>query len=86
MGDIRNMKQYKVYYIIKENNHGYLNRFIVEADNQKRAFLAVKNVVKKETGKHAFHITCKEPIENKYGLEYDGMIYTRYNKLLGRLW
>ena len=47
---------------------------------------AVRNVVKKETGKHAFHTTCKEPIETNYGLYFDGGTYTRYNKLLGRLW
>lgn len=80
------MKQYKVYFIIKENNHGYLNHFIVEANNQKQAFTAVRNVVKKETGKHAFHTTCKEPIETDYGLYFNGGTYTRYNKLLGRLW
>lgn len=80
------MKYYKVYFIIKENNHGYLNHFIVEANNQKEAFRIVKNVVKNETGKTAFHTTCEEPIENDYGLYFDGGTYTRYNKLLGRLW
>lgn len=80
------MKQYKVYFIIKENNHGYLNHLIVEANNQKQAFTAVRDVVKKETGRHAFHTTCKEPIETDYGLYFDGGTYTRYNKLLGRLW
>ena len=40
-------KYYKVYFIIKENGHGYLNHFIVKANNQKQAFLAVKNMVKK---------------------------------------
>lgn len=80
------MKQYKVYFIIKENGHGYLNYFIVEADNQKQAFLMVKNVVKKEFDKHAFHVTCKEPIETDCGLNFDGGTYTRYNKWSGRLW
>lgn len=80
------MRYYKVYYIIKENNHGYLNRFVVKANNQKEAFKAVKNMVKKETGKTAFHTTCKEPIETDYGLYFNGGTYTRYNKLLERLW
>lgn len=80
------MKTYKVYYIIKENRHGYLHHMIVEANNQKEAFSAVKSYMRKRIGKNAFHVTCKEPIENKYGLVYDGMTYTKYNKLLERLW
>ena len=43
-------------------------------------------MVKKETGKTAFHTTCKEPIETDYGLYFNGGTYTRYNKLLERLW
>ena len=46
----------------------------------------VKNVVKNETGKTAFHTTCEEPIRNNYGLNFDGKTYTKYNELLGRLW
>lgn len=80
------MRYYKVYFIIKENGHGYLNHFIVKANNQKEAFRMVKNVVKNETGKTAFHTTCKEPIKNNYGLNFDGKTYTKYNELLGRLW
>ena len=80
------MRYYKVYFIIKENGHGYLNHFIVEANNQKEAFRIVKNVIKNETGKTAFHTTCEEPIKNNYGLYFDGRTYTKYNELLGRLW
>ena len=43
-------------------------------------------MVKNDIGKTAFHITCEEPIKNKYGLYFDGGTYTKYNELLNRLW
>ena len=80
------MKTYIVYYIIKQNCHGYLKWMEVKAPNQKEAFREVKNIVKRTTDKHAFSTTCKQPIKNKYGLIFNDKIYTRYNEAFKTLW
>ena len=80
------MKMYKVFYMNKKNGHAYLEHMIVEACNQKEAKVLVKKVVRESTNRCAFHVTCEEPIKNKYGLYFDGGTYTKYNELLNRLW
>lgn len=79
-------KEYTVYYIIKMDGRGYIRHKNVIAPNQKQAYIMVKNDVKKNDGKHAFHTTCKEPVKTDYGLEFDGMTYTRYNEMFDTLW
>lgn len=80
------MKKYNVYYIIKKNGHGYLRNMEVDAHNQKEAMQIVKEAVLRETGRNAFHKTCKAPVKTKYGMQYDGMTYTRYNEYTKSLW
>ena len=80
------MKMYKVFYMIKKNGHAYLEHMIVEACNQKEAKVLVKKVVRENTNRCAFHVTCEEPVKNKYGLEWNGMTFTKYNELSNRLW
>ena len=80
------MKMYKVFYMIKKDGHAYLHNMEIEACNQKEAKVFVKKIVREKTNRHAFHVTCKEPIETNYGLRWDDMIYTCYDPLLERLW
>ena len=80
------MKTYKVFYMIKKDSHAYLHNMEIEAYNQKEAKVLVKKIVREKTNRHAFHVTCKEPIKTKYGLEWNGMTFTKYNELLNRLW
>lgn len=80
------MKDYTVYFIIKKFNHGYLTQKTVSAKNMKVAIQIVKDTVKTETGRHAFTCTCKAPIKNKNGLEYNGKTYSKYSELFNQLW
>lgn len=80
------MKMYKVFYMIKKDGHAYLEHMIVEACNQKEAKVLVKKVVRESTNRCAFHVTCEEPIKNKYGLIFNDKIYTRYNEAFKTLW
>lgn len=80
------MKNYKVYYIIKKHGHGYLNETEVTARNQREAIREVRQSVRTNTGRNAFHCTTHPPIKVKRGVEYDGMIYSRYDELFHTLW
>lgn len=80
------MKTYTVYYIIKQNRHGYLRNETVEANNQKEAIKAVREQVREKTGRNAFSATCKEPVKIERGLEFQGSIYTRYCEYDNSLW
>lgn len=80
------MKDYTVYFIIKKNNHGYMNQKTVVAKNQKEAIAAVKEKVKENTGRHAFQCSCKAPEKMECGLYYNGWVYTRYSELFNQLW
>lgn len=80
------MRLYKVYYAIKRDGHCYLHNMTVRANNRQQAYAQVKVIVKEKQNRNAFYTTVKEPIKTKYGLEFNGMIYTRYNELLNRLW
>lgn len=80
------MKTYKVFYMIKKDGHAYLHNMEIEAYNQKEAKVLVKKIVREKTNRHAFHLTCKEPVKNKYGLEWNGMTFTKYNELSNKLW
>lgn len=80
------MKIYTMFYMIKHDGHAYLQHMTVGADNQKEAKVLVKKIVREKTNRCAFHVTCKEPVKNKYGLEWNGMTFTKYNELSNRLW
>ena len=80
------MKTYTVYFIIKKNNHGYLNEKTVEANSQKEAIKFVRNQVKDECGRNAFNCTCKKPIRTKDCVEMNGIIYTKCSELFNMLW
>ena len=75
-----------MFYMIKHDGHAYLQHMTVGADNQKEAKVLVKKIVREKTNRCAFHVTCKEPVKNKYGLEWNGMTFTKYNELSNRLW
>lgn len=79
-------KSYRVYFIIKKNNHGYLNEKVITASNQKDAIKLVREKVREESGRNAFHCTCKAPKKVKDGMEFDGFIYKRYSELFNSLW
>ena len=79
-------KIYTVYYIIKMNNHGYLKSRRVQARNQKDAIREVRASVKETTGRTAFSATCSKPEPTRHGMEYNGMIYKRWNEHTETLW
>lgn len=80
------MKRYTVYFIIKKNNHGYLNEKTVIAHNQKEAVKLVRESVKAESGRNAFKCTCKKPELVPSGMKYGGIVYTRYSPIFHSLW
>lgn len=80
------MRDYTVYFIVKNDGHGYLNQAEVSANNQKEAVASVKKSVRENSGKCAFCATCKVPERVKGGMLFNGMIYTRYSELFNRLW
>ena len=80
------MKKYKVYYIIKKHGHGYLHETEKKKKNQREAVRKVRQTVRTNTGRNAFHCSVHSPVKMKYGLEYDGTVYTRYDELFHTLW
>lgn len=82
----KTLKNYTVYFVIKKNNHGYLNQETVTAENQKQAIRMVKDSVYKNSGKNAFYCTCEEPEMTKAGLVFNGGTYTRYSDVFNQLW
>lgn len=80
------MRQYIVYFILKKNSHGYLKQMEVTANNQREAIASVRKSVKESTGRNAFGATCKAPKGVPSGMEFNGMIYTRYSDLFHTLW
>lgn len=85
----KEMNNYKVWYIIKKNHHGYLYEMTVHANNKKDAFRMVRNAIYKETGKHAFRCTCTVPKKLNYGLDgivFDGESFPNYDPFTKELW
>lgn len=85
-GKDESMRDYTVYFIIKKNNHGYLNQQTIKAKNQREAIKAVKEKVLADTGKHAFSCTTQKPERASDGMRFNGMTYTRYSDLFNTLW
>ena len=81
-----NMNQYTVYFIVKKNNHGYLNQIEVTARNQREAIAIAQEQVKESSGRNAFGATCKAPKRVAGGMEFNGGTYTRYSELFHTLW
>ena len=86
------LKQYKVWFVIKKNNHGYLKSMEVEASNQKQAKEIVDEEAARKYGAHAFWKTFKQPVERPDGsVEYDGSVicprvYKAPNGTITMLW
>ncbi len=80
------MRDYTVYFIIKKHNHGYLNQETVMARNKKEAVKAVRELVKHNSGRNAFHATCNAPAITKAGCLFDGMTYQGYDPTFRMLW
>lgn len=83
---INKMKDYTIYFVIKRDGHAYLHQMETVANNQREAITYVRNAVREDTGRHAFHCTTKKPVKTERGLEWDGMIYTKYCDVFHTLW
>lgn len=83
---MKGMKSYIIYFIIKKNNHGYLNEIQIEAVSKKEAIIKTKKMVMENSGKHAFACTNRKPVKTKTGLEFNGMIYPKYSELFHMLY
>lgn len=80
------MKDYTVYFIIKKDNHGYLNQQTVQARNRENAIKAVKAKVLRDSGRNAFNCTMQKPERVANGMRFNGMTYTGFSELFNRLW
>ena len=63
-------KEYTVWYITKMNCHGYVNKSVVTASNQKEAFELAEADSQAKYNRHAFSKTTIEPEWTNHGLFY----------------
>ncbi len=59
-------KKYQVFYWLKKENGEYLRHMFVSARSQKEAIKICRDEVYRRTGRHAFKVTTKPPVSDRY--------------------
>lgn len=79
-------QEFRVFYIIKRDCHGYLQQDLVMGPDKQTAYKKLRARVKARTGRKAFSCTCTPPEVTQRGVKFNNCLYTQYSAVSNTLW